>query len=101
MKLRGSEKNKFIFLIFILLIIFILFACFLTLIININYNKGIIPIIYFLLMIYSIIIFLYYLFYTYPTNDFQKRKVTLKIPYLIFFIINLFLFVLSSVILWI
>lgn len=98
MKLRGREKNKFIVLVSISIIVFILFACFITLVIDIDNNKGIIPIIFFILLIYSIFMFVYNLF----NSNKYDHSVSIRsgILYLLFFIINIVLFSLSVIALW-
>ena len=100
MKLRGREKNKLIVLTFISVLVFILFACFITLIINISVNKGILPVIFFLLMIYSLLMFIYNLLYNYQYNKINVKTTQVKISYILFFIINLVLFILSSISIW-
>lgn len=98
MKLRGREKNKFIVLVSISIIVFVLFACFITLVIDIDNNKGIIPIIFFILLIYSIFMFVYNLF----NNNKYDHSASIRsgILYLLFFIINIVLFSLSVIALW-
>ena len=100
MKLRGREKNKVIIISIISIIVFVLFACFITLIINISFNKGIIPAIFFLLMIYSLLMFLYNLLYNYQYNKINIKTTQIKISYILFFIINLLLFLLSYISIW-
>ena len=100
MKLRGSEKNKFINLVSIIVSVFLIMACFVTFLIDIDNNKGIIPIIFFLIMIYSILTFLYYLLYSYDLTRNYKKKINFKISYLFLFIINLALFFISFLSLW-
>lgn len=101
MKLRGSEKNKFLNLILIMVMIFLLLACFITFLIDVDKNKGIIPIIFFLLMIYSLVTFVFYLFHSHSLSNNFSRKINFKISYIIFFIVNLFLFYISYITLWI
>ena len=100
MKLRGKEKNKAINLVLISIIILILFACFVTLILDIAINKSIIPVIFFLLMVYSILMFIYYLFFSYRYNNVNLKTTQFKVSYILFFFINLVLFVLSFIVLW-
>lgn len=100
MKLRGKERNKFIHTVLVAITTFILLSCFITLIIDIANNKGILPIIFFTLMIYSLIVFLYYLFYGYHYVGVVVKTSQFKLSYLLFFVVNLFLFFLSVVSLW-
>ena len=100
MKLRGKEKNKFINIVLISILTFLLFACLITLVIDIANNKGILPVIFFILMIYSILLFFYFLFHTTNYYEYGKKKLNIKFSYLIFFLINLFLFILSVITLW-
>ena len=100
MKLRGSEKNKFYNLVAIIAITFLIFSCFVTFLIDTTNNKGILPVIFFLLMIYSLLAFLYYLFHSYALTKNYKRKINFKFIYIIFFLINLFLFLISFITLW-
>lgn len=100
MKLRGSEKNKFLNLILIMVMIFLLLACFITFLIDVDKNKGIIPIIFFLLMIYSLVTFVFYLFHSHSLRNNFSHKINFKISYIIFFIVNLFLFYISYITLW-
>ena len=100
MKLRGREKNKIMILTFISILVFILFACFITLIINISSNKGILPVIFFLLMIYSLLMFIYNLFFNYQYNRINVKTANVKISYILFFIVNLVLFALSYISIW-
>lgn len=100
MKLRGSEKNKFYNLITIIVTVFLMIACFITFLIDIDNNKGIIPLIFFLLMIYSILTFLYYILYSYDLTRNYKKKISFKVSYLFFFFINLAFFFISFLSLW-
>lgn len=100
MKLRGRDKNKLINLTLISIIVFILFACFITLILDISNNKGILPLIFLLLMLYSFLMFIYNLLYSYHYNKANVKTAQFKISYILFFIINLVLFILSFVTLW-
>lgn len=100
MKLRGKEKNKFINYVLIIICTFILFACFLTLIMDIANNKGILPVIFFILMIYSLLMFFYYLFNPVHDNDQSFRIIKIKFSYLFFFVINVGLLLLSVIALW-
>ena len=100
MKLRGKEKNRFINIVLISILTFLLFACLITLVIDIANNKGIIPAIFFILMIYSLSSFFYYLFHTSNYYEYGKKTINIKISYIFFFLINLFLFTLSVIALW-
>ncbi len=100
MKLKGNEKNKFYSLVSIIITVFIMIACFVTFLIDLENNKGIIPVIFFLLMIYSILTFLYYLLFSYDLTRNYVRRVNFKISYLILFFISLFLFFVSYLTLW-
>ncbi len=100
MKLKGNEKNKFYNLVSIIITVFLMIACFVTFLIDLENNKGIIPVIFFLLMIYSILTFLYYLLFSYDLTRNYVRRVNLKISYLILFFISLFLFFVSYLTLW-
>lgn len=100
MKLRGSEKNKFINLISIIIVVFLMIACFITFLIDIDNNKGVIPMIFFLIMIYSISTFLYYILYSYDLTRNYKKKINFKVSYLIFFFVSLVLFFISYLSLW-
>lgn len=101
MKLRGREKNKFINIVLISILTFILFSCFLTLILDIGKNKSILPLIFFILMIYSILMFLYFLFYGIKYEEGKFNFSNFKVSYLLFFIINLIMFSISYIALWI
>ena len=100
MKLRGSEKNKFINLISIIIVVFLMIACFITFLIDIDNNKGVIPMIFFLIMIYSVSTFLYYILYSYVLTRNYKKKINFKVSYLIFFFVSLVLFFISYLSLW-
>lgn len=100
MKLIGSEKNKFYNLVSIIVVVFLMLACFITFIIDIDNNKGIIPIIFFLLMIYSILTFLYYILYSYDLTRNYKKRINFKISYLFLFSVSLILFFISFLSLW-
>ena len=100
MKLRGKEKNKFINIVLISIFTFLLFACLITLVIDIANNKGILPVIFFILMIYSILLFFYFLFHTTNYYEYGKKTLNIKVSYFFFFLINLFLFILSVITLW-
>lgn len=100
MKLRGKEKNKFINYTLIIILTFILFACFITLVIDISNNKGILPVIFFVLMIYSLLMFSYNFFNPTPKNSSSIKVSRVKFSYLLFFVINLCLLVLSVIALW-
>ena len=100
MKLKGNEKNKFYNLVSIIITVFLMIACFVTFLIDLENNKGIIPVIFFLLMIYSILTFLYYLLFSYDLTRNYVRRVNFKISYLILFFISLFLFFVSYLTLW-
>jgi hypothetical protein len=100
MKLRGKEKNKFINYILIIIFTFILFACFITLVMDIANNKGILPVIFFVLMIYSLLMFSYNFFNPTPKNSAEIKVSRVKFSYLLFFIVNSCLLVLSVIALW-
>lgn len=95
-----NEKKKAFYLISLLVITFIMVACFFTFIINISANKGIIPLIFILLAIYSLITFFYYLLFI-PLKVNKGYKLNVKWVYLTLFIICMILFVLSYLTLWI
>ena len=82
MKLRGSEKNKFYNLVAIIVIVFLCLSCFITFLIDTSNNKGILPVIFFLLMIYSLLTFLYYLMHSYTLTKNHKKKINFKIIYI-------------------
>ena len=100
MKQSRSERIKYRYLIFLIALAFILIASFFTLFININYNKGIIPLIFIVLAIYSLTSFLYYI--TCESTMVKHSKVyNIKIIYILFFILNVILSFFSIIILWI
>lgn len=100
MKLRGREKNRFVNYMLIIIFTFILFACFITLVIDIANNKGILPVIFFILMIYSILMFIYHFFDSEHYNDYGYKVSRVKISYLLFFFVNAGLLILSIIALW-
>lgn len=100
MRLNRSEKNKFIITMVIILIMLILLACVITFFLNINDNKGIIPIVFLLLAIYNIIMFSYNILYAPISNEIGKKTNNIKTRYLVFFIINLVFYALSYIVLW-
>ena len=100
MKLRGSEKNKFLNLVVIIVLVFLLVSCFITFLLDVNINKGIIPIVFFLLMVYSISTFLYYLLHSYNLSRNNTRRINFKFSYIVFFFVNLVLFIISFLTLW-
>lgn len=100
MRLRGKEKNKFINYTLIIIFTFILLSCFITLIIDIGTNKGLLPVIFFILMLYSLLMFFYYLFNPERDYDYSFKVSRIKISYLFFFIVNTALLILSVIALW-
>ena len=99
MEYNRREKGKYVIFVFIIFITFLLFACALTFLIDIENNKSIIPLIFFIFLFYSIFLFLYYLLYV-PIRVMKGFEINFKTKYLVFFIINLLLFILSCISLW-
>ena len=100
MRISNKDKNRILNIFLIVFITFLIVACFITLLLDINANKGIIPIMYILIMIYSLLIFLYHLFYDFKYDRFSRKTIQFKFSYLILFIICLFLFMLTFIVLW-
>ena len=99
MEFVQNERSKTKYLVFLIAISFLLLACLITLFVDVNGNKGVIPLIFILLSLYSLITFLYHLLYL-PIKLMRGYKTNIKIIYLIFLIINILLFILSSLTLW-
>lgn len=76
-----------------------LFATIITFLIDIDKNKGIIPLMFIFLSLYSIFIFIYHLAYN-SKVIYKRKKIEFKLVYLIFFIINVALSILSIIVLW-
>ncbi len=100
MGIKRSEKNQLVMQAIIGLIIIILIASIITFLIDIDKNKGVIPLIFILLSLYSVLVFLYNVFFN-RIISYRKSKANIKIKYIFFFIINLFLSLLSIIVLWI
>ena len=98
MKPSRSEAIKYRFLVLLLIISLFLFACFITLIINITRNKGMFYLIFILLTIYSILMFLYNIFCESKIINHSIRY-NVKIVYVVFFLINVLLSILSFLVL--
>lgn len=79
---------------------FVLLAFFITFLININENKGVMPAIFLLLAGYSVITFSYYILYTPVSYDKWQKNNNFRVGYLIFFLINIFMYALSYIVLW-
>lgn len=98
MKPNRSEAIKYRFLVTLLVASLFLFACFLTLIININKNKGMFYLIFVILAIYSILMFLYNILCESKIVN-HSIKYNVKFIYLVFFFINILLSILSFLVL--
>ena len=98
MKPNRSEAIKYRFLVTLLVTSLFLFACFLTLIININKNKGMFYLIFVILAIYSILMFLYNILCESKIVN-HSIKYNVKFIYLVFFFINILLSILSFLVL--
>lgn len=94
-----NEKKKIFYLTCILIVTFILAASFITFVINVSNNKGIVPLIFILLSIYSLIAFFYYLLFV-PLKVNKGYKLNVKCVYVVFFITNMVLFIFSYLTLW-
>ena len=100
MRQSRSEKVKYRFLFFIIAFTFILLASFITLVINVPYNRGVIPLMFIVLSIYSLALFLYYIICESIVIN-HVKKYNIKIIYILFFIINVVLSFFSIIVLWI
>lgn len=98
MKPNRSEAIKYRFLVILSILALLLFACFITLLINIQRNKGMLYLIFIFLSIYSMIMFLYGIFCDSKIVN-HSIKYNVKIIYVFFFIINVLLTVLSLLVL--
>lgn len=99
MEYSRNEKSKMTYLTLIGITVFILVACMITFVININSNNGIVPLIFLLLMLYSVLMFLYYFLYK-PIRLLKGERSNVKLVYIFFFFINLILFMLSTISIW-
>lgn len=100
MSYNRKEKNKITITILKLLTIFFASAFFLTFLININENIGIIPLVFISLVLYSIISIIYPFVIAANNPYVTKTVIKINIVYIIFAIINLILTVLSIIVLW-
>ena len=94
-----SEKNRIYMLFLFILTMVLLLACLITFAINIEKNCGIIPLVFIILSVYSIMVFLYHLVYE-SKVIFKKRKLDIRIEYIFFLIINIILSIISIIVLW-
>ena len=99
MEYSRNEKSKMTYLTLIGITVFILVACMITFVININSNNGIVPLIFLLQMLYSVLMFLYYFLYK-PIRLLKGERSNVKLVYIFFFFINLILFMLSTISIW-
>ena len=84
MEYSRNEKSKMTYLTLIGITVFILVACMITFVININSNNGIVPLIFLLLMLYSVLMFLYYFLYK-PIRLLKGERSNVKLVYIFFF----------------
>lgn len=99
MKLKRSEKRQTFLFVLIIIAMMLILSCFITFLINIDKNIGIIPLIFILLSFYSLLTFFYHLIYS-SKVIFRKTKYEIKIRYIIFFIVNVILSIFSIIVLW-
>ena len=100
MKINRKEKNKHITVITISVITYFITACFITLIINIQKNIGVLPLIFILLTVYSFLLFFYNLIYNKLLVG-TRKVLNFKLSYFLMFLSCIALFMLSFVVLWI
>ena len=98
MKPNRSEAIKYRFLILVSIVALFLLACFITLLIDIQRNKGMFYLIFIILAIYSILMFLYGILCDSKIVNHSIRY-NVKIIYLLFFVINVILSILSFLVL--
>lgn len=94
MKPNRNETIKYRFLILLLITALLLLACFITLLINFSRNKSMFYLIFIILSIYSILIFFYGIICDSKIVNYSI-KYNVKIIYLLFFIVNIILLMLS------
>lgn len=96
---HSNYRNKSKILIFIIVLTILITSCFITLIINFNKNIGIIPLMFILFFIYSIINILNRLYYEYDSNN-GKHKSMISKTQVLFTIISVAMFIISYIVLW-
>ena len=99
MKIKRNDKNQFFILIVLTILAILLVACLLTFLINVGSNKGVVPLIFIFLALYSFLIFFYHLIYASKTV-LRKKVFEIKFIYIIFLIINAILAGISIIVLW-
>ena len=98
MKPNRSEAIKYRFLVILSIVALLLLACFITLLINIQRNKGMFYLIFIILALYSILMFLYGILCDSKIVN-HSIKYNVKFIYLFFFAINVALSILSFLVL--
>lgn len=96
---RSNYRNKSKILILIIVLTLLITSCFITLLIDFNKNIGIIPLMFILFFIYSIINILNRLYYEYDPNSVNKKSIISKTQVL-FAIISVVMFIISYIVLW-
>lgn len=97
----NKTLKKTYFQIFIIFLTILLLACLVLLVLDINKNIGIIPLIFITLSIVSVSAFIYNIFYIPKENDYNKKSYNIKFSLILFFIINVVLSFFSIITLWI
>lgn len=100
MKIDRKNRKRYFIVFLIVLFTFLLASFFLTFIINIEKNKGIIPLIFLFIAFYS-----FFNLYYYSMNQATSKKLFGNInnyilAYFLMFLVNLFFFVISDLVLW-
>lgn len=99
MKFNRGERGKVYNFIAILVCVFCIFSLCITFLINVNTNKGIIPLIFIFLILYTLL-YNFYIISNNKNNVLYENKWYIRIMFVIFLLLNIFLFVLSYIVLW-
>ena len=100
MKISRKDKSRYIITVVIGILTFILLSSILTLFVNINDNKGVIPLIFILISLYYLFRFIYSILKISYDNTYANKNSKPKLIYLLYLVINLVLFLLSYIVLW-
>lgn len=100
MRFDRGKTQEYLFIFLIGLATFVILACFVTFIVNINKNTGIIPLIFLFLSIYFFLSFIYNTFIYENRNKYKKVKNRNAVIYVFLFVICIILYLLSYITLW-
>lgn len=107
MKVSRNERIKILLLFVIIIITLFIFSSFVVFIKDVKTNVSSIPLLFLLVLIYNIILFFYYLFYSQPeyhfatTTMYVPKKYVVKLSLIFWLVLSIILFIISFFTIWI